>query len=238
MAQKNAVKGANMGGYGSGKRGSGHPTTDSLLFLDIRYLRRSGLLHQAPDSPYSFTLSWSCRGKPSGNISVFVPHSGAPYPPEIILSYRTQARGDRDWKDVDERVAIETTPCHYGGERPWFLCPRCFDRRGVLFSVDGRFRCRACHGIAYSSTRETEEDRAIRRALVIQKRLGGHKYGTVFDPEPKPPHMHWATYERICNELDGLNTVMMAGFEARFGKLEKRFAALEDTPLGDLARLL
>jgi len=238
MAQKNARKGANMGGYGSGKRGSGHPTTDSLLFLDIRYLRRSGLLRPAPDSPYSFTLSWSRRGEPSGSISVFVPRSEALYPPEIILNYRTQARGDRDWKDIAEQVAIETTECHYGGERPWFLCPRCFDRRGVLFSVDGRFRCRACHGLAYSSTRETEDDRAARRALVIQKRLGGHTYGTIFDPEPKPPHMHWATYARLCEELDDLNMLTLCSFMARFGKLSDGIAGLEDMPLGDLARLL
>ena len=232
-----------MGGYGSGNRGSGnrgsgHPTTDGLLFLDIRYMRRAGFFRTTPGATYSGSLSWSCRDKPRGDVSVIVRGSDSAYPPEILLSYRTQAPGEAAWKDVDERVAIETTPCHYGGERPWFLCPRCGDRRAVLFSVGGRFRCRECHGIAYSSTSETADDRAARRALELQKRLGGHKHGTIFDPEPKPPYMHWVTYARICDELDGLNTVMMAGFEARFGKLEKRFAALEDAPLGDLARLL
>jgi len=158
-----------MGGYGSGRRGLGHPTTDSLLFLDIRYMRRAGFFRTAPGATYYGSLAWSNRGKPSGNISVTVQGTEAAYPPAIELHYRTRAWGETDWTDVDERIPIETTPCHYGGERPWFLCPRCFERRGVLFSVGGRFRCRACHRLAYSSTRETEEDRAARRAREIKK---------------------------------------------------------------------
>lgn len=227
-----------MGGYGSGRHGSGKPTTDPLLFLDIRYLRRSGLLRSTATGPYSFSLSWSCRGNPSGNISVIVQGTEGTYPPEIVLDYSTKGWGETTWTPVRERVMIETTECNYGGERPWFLCPHCGSRRAVLFSVDGRFRCRACHGIVYSSTRETEDDRLARRALEIQKRLGGHKYGTIYDPGPKPPHMHWATYERICEELSDLNMLTLCSFMARFGKLEKRFDALKDAPLGDLARLL
>jgi len=227
-----------MGGYGSGRPGSGHPTTDGLLFLDIRYMRCAGFFRAGRDRSYWGSLSWSRRGEPSGNVSVIVPASATLYPPEILLSYRTRAWNETAWTDVAEHVAIETTPCRYGGERPWLLCPRCGSRRAVLFSVGGRFRCRDCHGIVYSSTRETETDRIARRAIALQKRLGGHRHGTIYDPEPKPPGMHWATYERICAELDDLNIATLSAFMARFGKLEKRFAALEDAPLGDLARLL
>ena len=227
-----------MGGYGSGNHGSQRPTTDGLLFLDIRYMRRAGFFRTTPGVTYTGRLAWSSRGKPSGNITVFVTGTEAAYPPDILLSYRVRASHETEWRDVSERVAIETTACHYGGERPWLLCPRCGSRRAVLFSVDGRFRCRACHRIAYSSTRETEEDRAARRALELQKRLGGHKHGTIYDPEPKPPGMHWKTYGRICAELDEVSVVTMAGFMARFGQIEKRFGALEDAPLGELARLL
>ncbi len=224
-----------MGGYGSGKSGSERPTTDPLLSLDIRYMRRAGLLRSTSAAPYSFSLSWSCRGNPSGNISVIVPGSEGTYPPEIVLDYSIKARGETTWTPVCEAITIETTECHYGGERPWFLCPRCFSRRAVLFSVDGCFRCRECHDVAYTSTRETADDRLIRRALAIQKRLGGHKYGTVFDPEPKPPYMHWSTYTKLCDELDDLARTSYAGFFTRFGKLEK---ALEDASLEELAQLL
>jgi hypothetical protein len=229
-----------MGGYGSGRPSSGKPTTDPLLFLDIRYLRKRGYFATGVKPGYQARCSveWSSRGEPSGDIRLIVPGSETPYPPEIILTYRTRGRGETAWTDVSDRVMIETTECHYGGERPWFLCPRCGSRRAVLFSVGGRFRCRECHRAAYSSTRETEDDRAARRALAIQKRLGGHKHGTIYDPEPKPPHMHWKTYARLCDELDELNILTMRSFMARFGKLEKRFPALEDASLGDLARLL
>ncbi len=227
-----------MGGYGSGRPGSGHPTTDELLFLDIRYMRRAGFFQAGRSWSHWGSLAWSSRVKPSGNISVSVPASETMYPPEILLVYRTKAPHEPDWTDVRERVAIETTPCRYGGERAWFLCPRCFGRRAVLFSVGGRFRCRDCHGIAYSSTRETDADRAARRAMDLQKRLGGHKHGTIYAPGPKPPGMHWKTYERICHELEELNVRTLSAFLTRFGKLEKRFSTPEDAPLGDVARLL
>lgn len=227
-----------MGGYGSGRRGSGQGTTDSLLSLDIRYLRRAGFFQAPPGQVYSGSLAWSCRGQPSGDISVIVRGAETAYPPELELHYRTRARGETAWTEVDERIAIETTPCRYGGERPWFLCPRCFDRRAVLFSVDGVFRCRACHGLVYTSTRETDDDRVVRRALVIQKRLGGHTSGTIFDPEPKPRGMHWATYERLCDELYELNLQTMCSFIARFGKASDPLAALEGASLEELARLL
>jgi len=227
-----------MGGYGSGRGGSGRRTTDPLLFLDIRYMRRAGLLRPASAAPYSFSLAWAQRGEPSGNISVLARHGDGRYPPELVLNYSTKAPHETTWTPVLEVITIETTECHYGGERPWLLCPRCFSRRAVLFSVDGRFRCRECHDVAYTSTRETEEDRRCRRALAIQKRLGGHKHGTIFDPEPKPPHMHWSTYDRLCDELDDLARASYATFFMRFGKLEKGLAGLEDMSLGEIARLL
>jgi hypothetical protein len=40
--RKMSGKGAIMGGYGSGRSGSQYVTTDGLLFLDIRILRKQG----------------------------------------------------------------------------------------------------------------------------------------------------------------------------------------------------
>jgi hypothetical protein len=224
-----------MGGYGSGRPSSGRPTTDSLLFLDIRYMRRAGFFQLTPGTTYQGSLEWSYRGKPSGNISVIVQGTEAAYPPEIVLDYSVKTQSETTWTPVRERITIETTECHYGGERPWFLCPQCFSRRAVLFSVDGRFRCRECHDIVYSSTRETADDRVFRRALALQKRLGGHKHGTVFDPESKPSNMHWSTYGRICNELDDLARESYASLLVRFGNFEK---SLKEASLIDLARTL
>lgn len=44
----------------------------------------------------------------------------------LRLSYRV-AGEPREY-----RAAIEWTPCHLGGERPWFLCPSCGRRMAKL----------------------------------------------------------------------------------------------------------
>lgn len=227
-----------MGGYGSGNHGARYVTTDGLRFLDIRHLRRIGFFETSPGKLRHEIVSWSRRGQPCGHVSVMFRGTEAPYPPEILLAYRAQSPGETDGTDITERIAIETTACHYGGERPWFLCPSCGDRRAVLYCVRGLFRCRGCRRIAYSSTRETAEDRSIRRALTIKRRMGGHKYGTVFDPEPKPPHMHRATYERLCDELDDLNYTSLRALLARIDRLEGKYGSLSECPLSDLARAL
>jgi hypothetical protein len=160
------------------------------------------------------------------------------YPAYVRLEYRTKAWGETAWTDRIERVPIETTSCHYGGERPWFLCPGCGDRRAVLYSVGGLFRCRGCRRIAYSSTREMAWDRGIRRALGIQKRLGGHQGETVFDPGPKPLHMHRATYERLADDLDDLSYASLGAMIARLDKLERHRGSLREASLVDLARTI
>jgi len=217
-----------MGGYGSGRPASRYPTTDGLLFLDVRFLRRAGYLRPSAASSW-FTLSWSQGGRPSGTVTLIVPRTEAPYPDHVFLSYRTQAPGQSDWTEVSERVAIETTPCHYGGERPWLACPRCGTRRAVLYSVGGYFRCRACHRVVHASTRETEDDRVTRRADTLQRRLGGHRYGSVFDAGPRPAGMHWRTYLRIQDELDELNVASMQVFLARFDKHDSDVQTLAET---------
>lgn len=218
-----------MGGYGSGRPGSGRLTTDPLHALDIRVLRKRGYFRVdlEPGTVAVMPVEWTCRGEPSGAITVRVPYSPRPYPPFITLDYAMRVRGATEATPVNERVAIETTPCHYGGERPWFLCPRCGDRRGVLFSVRGYFRCRACHQLDYSSTRESASDRVFRRGQAIKRKLGGHKTGTVFDWEPKPKGMHWSTYARICDELRECEGESWEHYQRLFGPIEQRLAKLE-----------
>jgi len=56
----------------------------------------------------------------------------------------------------DYEVLIETTPCHYGGERWWFLCPVCFRRCRILYQPPDQsvFACRICHNLSYKSQQE------------------------------------------------------------------------------------
>lgn len=66
----------------------------------------------------------------------------------------TKASGEK--KSFDYEVLIETTPCHYGGERWWFLCPVCFRRCRIIYQPPGQsiFACRICHDLSYRSRQE------------------------------------------------------------------------------------
>src|SRR5437763_483333 len=43
-------------------------------------------------------------------------------PEWVLLRHRYKSRME-DWQEIEEVVPLTWTPCHFGGERPWFLCP-------------------------------------------------------------------------------------------------------------------
>ena len=64
-----------------------------------------------------------------------------------------RVRIESRWGEPCGEVLLAVQDCHYGGVRPWFLCPGCGKQRLVLAVHDGRALCRRCHGLQYSSTR-------------------------------------------------------------------------------------
>lgn len=184
-----------MGGYGSGNHHTYTPraTVESHLSLDIRRLHRDGQLHPRRRG----STHWSWRGKPAGNIA----HRAVGYggrAKALILEYQYTHRGQTE--SVKQTVWLEWTPCHYGGSRPWALCPRC-DRRVAILYGGQRFYCRHCHKLAYASNRESAADRGLRKAQNIRERLGGGASMALPFP-PKPKGMHWRTYYRLESEVD------------------------------------
>lgn len=211
-----------MGGYGSGRWQfeRTRQDTDPLLSLDVRWLARIGALR-----PGALAFpQWTSRGEQAGTITTRAGHDGD----ALTLRYRIQRPGE-DWVPVEETVSLDFTACHFGGERPWFLCPSCGSRRAVLFSVGGRFRCRQCFDLAYSSTRENAQDRSFRRVRALQKRLGGGGYGVpVWDIPSRPACMHATTYRRVVRELrwelhrqDGLFDKWLVDRKALLDRLER-----------------
>jgi hypothetical protein len=205
-----------MGGYGSTRWGWQRTRidTDGLLFLDVRYLARNCYLQ-----PGAYSIVWTRRGQTSGNIVVRMTADDLE---TLMLDYQTRRSGE-EWKPVHERVALTRTACHYGGSRPWFLCPGCGSQRAVLYSVGGRFRCRTCHELAYSSTRETPADRKIRRGAAIQQKLGGRGSGGVWPSSPKPKGMHWRTCARLLAEFQHYEFRAHLELTAAFDQLIARF---------------
>ena len=96
-------------------------------------------------------------------------------------------------------VSLDSTPCHFGGRRLWWRCPRCDARRARLYLRGGVLRCRLCADLRYESQLERDVARGLRRARRIRERLGGSPRLIDSFP-PKPSRMRWATYDALRAE--------------------------------------
>jgi len=204
-----------MGGLGSGNwyRFDKKTTTDECHSLDVRDLYRDGLL-----KPGSwFSSRWLRGDRETGSIRGFV------YSDRVILLYSHRSGLGADWEDVQESVGLEWTPCNFGGERPWFVCPgvRCGRRVAILYGPGKYFLCRHCYDLRYESQREDKKDRALRRAQKITQRLGGSANMTEPFPE-KPKGMHHDTYMRLCWKHHEAEMEYLAGMRELLDKLERR----------------
>ena len=198
-----------MGGFGSGRGQRGKDTTSDMRALDIRRIQRDGLLFPGR----SFNWQWSINGEKVADINVRVETDA------LILRYRSRSNGD-DWRQMEYPVILQWTPCYLGGRRPWFICPAsgCGQRVAILFG-GSIFACRRCHKLAYQCQRETDDDRAMRRADTIRRRLGWE--AGIMNPEgDKPKGMHWRTFERLKAEHDAFANASWAGLAERLGLID------------------
>lgn len=171
-----------MGGFGSGRRAEKNVTT-SYRRLDVRTLERAGFLRPG----YFGSWGWYRGDEFSASIHTEAGDT------QIRLRYTTRRSGAAQHHDY--AVRLVRTACHYGGERPWFLCPCCGQRVAILYGGEV-FACRRCYRLAYPVQRESESDRAIRRADAIRMRLGWEP-GIANPRGGKPKGMHWSTYFRL-----------------------------------------
>jgi hypothetical protein len=208
-----------LGGIGSGSwsRFDKKTTTEECHGLDVRSLHRDGCLKPGN----CFQSSWSRAGKEIASIRGFV------YRDRVILSYRHRSRLGGKWEDVKELVPLQWTPCNFGGERPWFICPGVVDAVGcgrrvaILYGPGKYFLCRHCYDLRYESQREDKKDRALRRAQKIRKRLGGS--ANMMEPFPeKPKAMHHDTYMRLFWEHHEAEMEQLSGMREWLDKHEKR----------------
>ena len=175
-------------GTGGSRYGAGRPgwrRRCELSFpLDIRRLHRKQLL--SPGS--NFGWHWTQDGELIGNISLAVREG------QIQFWYSwTPYESERRRMVYD--VALECTPCRFGGSRPWFRCLGCARRCAVLygFSADGYFACRRCLRLAYMSEAEDTCGRLWRKQRKLEARLG--------ENGERPKGMRRRTYEHICEKL-------------------------------------
>lgn len=202
-----------MGGYGSGRWQSGKDTTSDMRALDIRKLQRDSLLTPGQ----AFGWHWMRNGEEVASIQMRTDVD------RVILNYRSRSHGG-GWQPMEYPVYLEWTPCNLGGRRAWFRCPAqgCGRRVAILYS-GSLFACRHCHRLAYPCQRETDANRACRRADNIRRRLGWEP-GILNGDGDKPKGMRWDTFERLKAEHDAFAKASLAGMAERLGRMEWRLA--------------
>lgn len=204
-----------MGGFGSGRGQGGKDTTSDMRALDIRKLQRDGLL----TAGRAFGWHWTRNGEEVASIQMRTEVD------RVILNYRSRSNG-ADWQPMEYPVYLEWTGCNLGGRRAWFLCPArgCGRRVAILFG-GSIFACRHCHKLAYKCQRETDDDRAMRRADTIRRRLG---WGAgIANPEGgKPKGMHWRTFERLKAKYAAFAKASWMGTAKRLGLMNRQLDKL------------
>ncbi len=135
------------------------------------------------------------------------------YDGSITLDYQWTPYGS-DPLPVSCSLSLDRTRCNFGGYRPWFICPQCGQRCAVVYfgARGGRYACRKCLRLAYLSEAEDSIGRLWRKQRKLEKRLG--------ENGEKTRGMHSRTYEKLCDQIDGIEASRLAGITlllARFG---------------------
>jgi hypothetical protein len=145
---------------------------------------------------------------------------------ERSVLYRWDKPGDRAAREVIHELALTATPCNYGGERLWFVCPRCERRVANLYARDSPpLLCRTCAGIRYPSQSIPTVKRRVFRAAVIRERLGGEPSLLERFP-PRPVGMHRTTYERLREEVWEAEGAFLVVTQDRMQALRRRLDRL------------
>ena len=198
-----------MGGFNSGRHG-GKSTTGDMWALDIRRIQRAGRLKPGQ----SFNWQWTRNGERVANINIRTDTD------RVTLTYQARDRGG-EWQAMNYPVRVTWTPCNYGGQRPWWICPAAGCGRRVAILYGGKvYACRHCYRLAYPTQRQQSHDRACSMADRLRDRLGWEA-GILNGNGGKPKGMHWQTFERLQARHDAFVNQSLAGAMAKFGPLRE-----------------
>lgn len=203
-----------MGGPGSGNwyRWDRRTTLEEVRRLDVRWLHRHGSLA----SPWPQTMTWHRGTQHTGTVTVQMEHG------HLVVTYCYRWRGEDTWHDMRQVIPVDWTSCHYGGQRPWFVCTRCGRRVAVLCGDGELFLCRHCYRLPYASQCEPPEDRRYRKARKLRERIGVR--GNMMEPVSpwnKPKGMHWRTWERLRAQEEHVQRVILADLEGGLARLRR-----------------
>lgn len=206
-----------MGGPGSGRDPYAYTATvGECRTLDVNKLK--GYTRQ-PGTRFRWVW-WPVDGSkddPSASITIHV--EGDPW--ERAEAFRLKFTVTDHWtgeeRDHDYRVPLEYTPCHLGGDRPWFRCPGvvndkpCRRRCAKLHLPPGEdlFLCRECYNLGYQSSRTSHDP--VKQAELRYRREFARADADNRRPHPndwetwtprRPKGMHHDTFEDLCEDVE------------------------------------
>jgi hypothetical protein len=151
-----------MGGSGSGRwRDRKRIPVEDCLVLNAGKLQRDKLVAGGLRASGALTWTNTATGEKLSSIGYEADTLGAA--PWLRLHYTRTRTGDA----FDYRVRLSTSPLPWGGVRWAFLCPDCSRacRKLYLPNGAGRFACRRCYGLTYTSTQEAHKYDGMFRRL-------------------------------------------------------------------------
>ena len=131
-------------------------TVDEARPIDILELQKKGLFKQAPNAVW--TSTWR-RGEEVRAAVSFKLLLVDDKPAALRFMYTAADRNTGEKTEYDYLIELTSTPCNFGGERWWFVCPlivngrRCNRRARIIYIPYGAvyFGCRKCHRLSYDS---------------------------------------------------------------------------------------
>jgi hypothetical protein len=155
---------------------------DEVRSIDILDLQRKNVFSKGPG--IIWTSSWSRNGKVVASISYRV-EAGENGPSGLRFMYAITDNTTGEKKDYNYVVPVVVTPCNYGGERWWYVCPlivnarACGRRCRIVYMPPGAeyFGCRECHRLTYESRQRHREkfyerfEKPYRTAVAAQEEL-------------------------------------------------------------------
>ena len=204
-----------MGGYGSTRWffHSRKHIVDSYMFMDVNKLKRDGLFKQGT----SFSMQWTDKqGKELISLGAQFINN------HLQLSYWFTPKGLLP-EFVSYGIPVEWTPCNFGGERAWFICPikGCWHRVTKLYLIGKYFRCRYCGNLGYYTQRLNKSSRLREKADNIRRRLGG-KPGLLNRFPDRPKGMHQKTYNKLWRELLRIEQAELLEMKKLVDNMKKR----------------
>ena len=150
-----------MGGFNSGRRAN-TPSTDQCLRLRLSDLRREGSVRRYQMSRRE--KSWIIAGTTIARLTLVIDVDCLQPSPCLHIS------GWAFGSSVDQHLDIVAQPQPFGGERFYVLCPKTGKRcTSLIMPPTGRiFASVKAWGIPYTSQREDQLDRCLRRISKLE----------------------------------------------------------------------